>query len=222
MHVIRSTGLRVLLFAAILSFLIALPTFAGKSLGGIDNVTRDGCVVTVTATVFESGTYYVNFSINGQITVVPVVAVAEVPFHVQFTITGPANLPFPYLGIVLSNGSVSLDGFAYFFPDDVGNSCAPHAAGCSIPIPKDASVGSLPADTQAYWAPGKISPNVVVKAGTYWVVAEEHDDAGDYFYKIILACQYLYVPVDAMGPSYQSPWNGQPLPSSVAYAEHLM
>ncbi len=40
------------------------------------------------------------------------------------------------------------------------------------------------------------------------------DDSSQY-YKIMLSCQFLWVPIDTMQPSYQSPWSGQPLPTRV-------
>ena len=86
------------------------------------------------------------------------------------------------------------------------------AGGTCLIVPDGAVVGDMPNNTQAYWAPGKVSPDVTINAGTYWVVGE--DESGQY-YKIILACQYLWVPVDSMQPSYQAPWSGQPLPTRV-------
>lgn len=81
-----------------------------------------------------------------------------------------------------------------------------------LAIPDGSVVGALPSATQAYYAPGNIAPEVVLNPGTYWVLGE--DESGQY-YKIILACQYLWVPVDSMQPSYQAPWSGQPLPTTV-------
>ncbi len=80
-----------------------------------------------------------------------------------------------------------------------------------LQLTANAVVGQMASATQAYWAPGKISPDVVINAGTYWVLGT--DSSGQY-YKILLACQYLWVPVDSMQPSFQLPWNGQPLPTT--------
>ncbi len=84
------------------------------------------------------------------------------------------------------------------------------AASACLPLTADAVVGDMPFQTQAYWAPGKQSPGLMIDPGTYWVLGE--DSSGSY-YEILLACQYLWVPVDAMQPSFQPPWNGQPLPT---------
>ena len=81
--------------------------------------------------------------------------------------------------------------------------------GCVI-IPAGSVVGEMPNDTQAYYAPGEVAPGVILNAGTYWVLGT--DESGQY-YEILLACQYLWVPVNSMFPTGQSPWNGQPLPT---------
>ena len=79
-------------------------------------------------------------------------------------------------------------------------------------LPAGSVVGDAPFETQAYYAPGEVSPGVILNPGTYWVIGE--DESGAY-YKIMLSCQYLWVPVESMQPSFQSPWNGQPLPTRV-------
>jgi hypothetical protein len=79
-------------------------------------------------------------------------------------------------------------------------------------IPGGSVVGAMPAQTQAFYEPGNISPNIFINPGTYWVIGE--DDSGQY-YKIMLACQFLWVPIDSMQSSYQAPWSGQPLPTRV-------
>lgn len=85
-------------------------------------------------------------------------------------------------------------------------------ADACLPLPDGSVVGDMPTNTQAYYAPGQIAAGVVVNAGTYWVLGV--DESGS-FYKILLACDYLWVPVGSMQPSFQSPWSGQPLPTQV-------
>lgn len=85
-----------------------------------------------------------------------------------------------------------------------GDACAP--------LPDSSVMGDLPAGAQAYYAPGKVSPDVFINPGTYWVIGE---DASGQYDEIMLACQYLWVPVTSMQPSYQPPWSGQPLPTRV-------
>ena len=84
-------------------------------------------------------------------------------------------------------------------------------AGECLPLPVGSVVGDMPYGAQAFYEPDKAT-NITINPGTYWVLGE--DESGQY-YKILLACQYLWVPVDTMQPSYQSPWSGQPLPSRV-------
>ncbi|MFN8528452.1 MAG: hypothetical protein U0670_07565 [Anaerolineae bacterium] len=86
------------------------------------------------------------------------------------------------------------------------------SAGTCLNVPSGSVVGDMPNSTQAFYSPGNISPGLFINPGTYWVIGQ---DASGQFYKIILACQYLWVPVDSMQPSFQSPWTGQPLPTRV-------
>ncbi len=93
--------------------------------------------------------------------------------------------------------------------------CLIDPASCSIPIPDGSVVGELPLDQIAFYEPGKITaPNVIINAGTYWVTGIGTADDGSQFYRIVIGCQYLYVPIDTMQPSYQAPWNGEPLPTN--------
>ena len=214
MQHVQSRKLAVCVFAAILVFLLALPAFAAAVTGSV-SASLDNCVINITSTVSADGTYYANIWDDGKIVQsIPFSATAGVPVAVQFNITQAADSGAPgigiYMGTTPTNGGGSdtlsrIDPFFYKFP------CA---SVCNVVIPVGAVVGSLPYPTQAFWAPGKVSPDVVLNAGTYWVVGEAKDDAGKPFYKIVLACQYLYVPVDTMGPSYQSPWSGQLLPTN--------
>lgn len=94
--------------------------------------------------------------------------------------------------------------------------CEEEPATCGIPYSADAVVGSLPFETQAYWAAGKVANGVTVSAGTYWVNGVETAEDGSEYYEIIVSCQLLYVPVDTMQPSYEAPWNGEALPTADA------
>ena len=86
-------------------------------------------------------------------------------------------------------------------------------AGTCPALPVGSVVGALPNEQIAFYAPGKITvPNIVVNPGTYWVLGQ---DASGEYYEILIACQYLWVPVDSMQPSFQAPWSGQPLPTQV-------
>jgi hypothetical protein len=85
---------------------------------------------------------------------------------------------------------------------------------CGLDMPVGSVVGNLPFNTQADYAAGLVADGVIINAGTYWVtgIAKASDSAP--FYRIIVACQYLYVPVDSMQPSFEAPWNGEALPTN--------
>jgi hypothetical protein len=86
--------------------------------------------------------------------------------------------------------------------------------GCELPIPSTAVVGQFNDNTSTYWLPGHLtSPVVVIEVGnTAWVLGV---DASGAYYKIIWACQYLWVPVGNMGPNFDDVWQGTPLPTGV-------
>ena len=88
---------------------------------------------------------------------------------------------------------------------------APIPEVCGIAIPVGSVVGEAPSGAQIYYAPGKAT-NLTLNPGTYWVLGV--DETGE-FYKIVLACEYLWVRVETMRPSSQAPQNGAPLPTGV-------
>lgn len=92
----------------------------------------------------------------------------------------------------------------------------PWYAGCDVllPIPATAVGGSFVADAPVYWKPGELTnPLVTIKAGnTARVIGQ---DASGQYYKIIWACDFVWVPKATMGPNYDAVWNGAPLPTDV-------
>lgn len=115
----------------------------------------------------------------------------------------------------LASGEVSCIAENYYQPPSLPAGSPVHVcsfAGTCIPIPAGSVVGDLPFSTQAYYSPGNLAQGVVLNPGTYWVIGQ--DESAQY-YKIILSCQYLWVPVNTMQPSYQQPQNGAPLPTRV-------
>ncbi len=116
---------------------------------------------------------------------------------ITVVVTSLAGNDLPEVSTVIGTGSCA--GLPTY-----GNAC--------IALTPDAVVGDMPFSTQAYYAPGKAANGVVLNPGTYWVLGE--DESGEY-YKIVLSCQYLWVPVNSMQPSFQAPWSGQPLPMTV-------
>jgi len=97
-----------------------------------------------------------------------------------------------------------------------GVSTDPSVPGCdlSMQLTADAAVGSFVATIDALWGPNaSATTNITIPAGkTAWVLGM--DDTGAY-YKFIWVCTYLWAPVSALGPSYDAPWNGTPLPVGV-------
>lgn len=87
--------------------------------------------------------------------------------------------------------------------------------GCraNLSIPGHAVGGRFLADAQAYWAPDRAIPGVTIAAGKSARVLGM--DASGRYYQIIWGCQKLWVPVHAMGPNFDSVWNGAPLPTVV-------
>lgn len=222
MFVFRSRLSQVILFTVIVGLLVSLPALAAPG-ATINNASRVECIVTLNITVEDGGTYYLQVWDDGaMIDVQSFAATTGQTLDVNYTIKYPAGTGAPGIAFVIADGPTSGATFfdyvdPFIYPDEVANSCAEQFTSptCDVTIPDGSVVGDLPFATQAYWAPGKVSPDVVLNVGTYWVVGVEEDDAGNAYYKIVLACQYLYVPVEAMQPSFQGPWQGEVLPSNV-------
>ena len=175
-----------------------------------NGVVLDNDMIAYAPTGFDISGYSEtsDIGISNSITARPIhVVVYDTP---MFPILSDENAP-DAINWVLSNGAVvaasdEFDPGAFFSP------CAsvPLTAQCPA-IPAGSVVGDLPFATRAYYSPGNLS-SVTVNVGTYWVIGQ--DESGQY-YKIILACQYLWIPVGNMQPSYQAPQNGAPLPTRV-------
>lgn len=88
-------------------------------------------------------------------------------------------------------------------------------AGCQLNVPSGSVVGSIPFGATAFYSPNKETNNtdVFVNAGSYWVIGL---DSTETFYKIVLACQFLWVPREAVGPYYDGVnWFNNPLPTGI-------
>jgi hypothetical protein len=108
----------------------------------------------------------------------------------------------------------------YHWSNVVSVKAAPYGGepGCDIDIPAGSVVGQFVAATYLYWAP------LLDGASTYmveptedtpktaWVIGQ---DASGKFYKIIWACQYLWVPKETMAPNPDEIWQSLPLPTRV-------
>lgn len=89
-------------------------------------------------------------------------------------------------------------------------------AGCDLmmPVPPTAVGGTFVASAPVYWAPGKLTdPVLTIPVGSTARVIGV-DASGDY-YKIVWSCDFLWVPVETVGPNYDNVWNGKPLPTDV-------
>ncbi len=88
--------------------------------------------------------------------------------------------------------------------------------GCDVQISltSTAVVGAFVSNAPTGWAPGQLTaPLITLPAGkTAWVLGQ---DATHQYYKIVWVCTLLWVPVNTMGPNYDSVWNGAPLPTNV-------
>lgn len=84
--------------------------------------------------------------------------------------------------------------------------------GCdvTIAIPAGTVGATTVADAVLYWTPGQPT-GTVLPAGKN-VRAIGLDSTGAY-YKIIFVCDYLWVKAETLGPNFESPWNGAPLPT---------
>jgi hypothetical protein len=198
-------------------------TRANRAQGAtIIDVNREGCVVTVTFTVQDAATYGMQIFDDGNLEdfqLLPATAGQTiVAQHVidYFVLQGVAGI-----GIYIVNeaGTVLFDFVDPFnVPSDVQQSCAQGTlaggAPC-LPLTSNAVVGRIQFDTAIYWAPGKVSPGLTINAAntqTLWVLGV--DESGEY-YKVLLACQYLWLPVGSIGPNFDNVWQGRPLPTTV-------
>ena len=74
--------------------------------------------------------------------------------------------------------------------------------------------GLLVRTTPLYWAPRKdAASNIVLDVGkTFWVLGV---DSTRSFYKIIIACQTYWLPIDALVPNPDDVWRSAPLPTQI-------
>ncbi len=82
---------------------------------------------------------------------------------------------------------------------------------CNLAIPAGSVVGSAPLGAQVYYSPGN-STNITLNPGTYIVVGQ---DSTETYYKVVLACQFIWVLKTTMEPSFLPPQNGAPLPTTI-------
>ena len=90
--------------------------------------------------------------------------------------------------------------------------------GQSPMIPSQAVVGTFTQDSELYYEPGNLlEPFTVVEAGkSYWVAGQ--DESGMYR-KVLIACTWVWVRAETVGPNFDEVWNGTPLPTTVVEVE---
>jgi hypothetical protein len=144
---------------------------------------------------------------------VPITPALTNPAPAPFSPLDPDNMEqFFWVFGVDSSGAWTED---YFIGPGVCSGVS-SIAGCDqmVAIPSQAVGGSFNQNAAIYYAPGEmVSPAQVIEAGNTARVLGV--DATGQYYKIIWGCQYVWVPVETMGPNYDEVWNGQPLPTDV-------
>ena len=83
---------------------------------------------------------------------------------------------------------------------------------CGLAVPAGSVVGEAPLGAQAYWEPGEESPGIILNPGTYIVTGQDETET---YYRVVLACQFVWVRKDTMGPSWLPPQNGTALPTTI-------
>ncbi len=123
-------------------------------------------------------------------------------------------------GIIVYQSTVSVactaDGVFPVTPVNVNLTAEP-VPSCLTSPPADAVQGRLISTINALFEPDAASTtNVILPGGSAWWIMS----AKDGFYQLWIACQAapVWVPASAIGPNYDPPANGAPLPDSGAVA----
>ena len=90
---------------------------------------------------------------------------------------------------------------------------APPSASCDITLSEGAVQGRILLTMVAMYAPDpNTSTNVIIQAGTAWYIV----GAQNGYYELWISCNALtvWVPAAFVGPNYDAPWFGAPLPDS--------
>jgi len=198
----------------------------------IQSITVNGCFIDVVFTVQDAGNYFVNWWDDGHFRAGAGGAVpANGTMTVRYVIGDPILEGAAGIGIYVENGiglaaTVTYDSNGSFaVPASVGDPCAAAndttayvlgTPGCDqyMAITSTSVGGAFVADAPVYSTPGTlVSPAVTISAGnTAWVLGK---DASGQYYKIVWACDYLWVPVGTLGPNPDAVWNNAPLPTQV-------
>ncbi len=209
--------LRVFLIASLLAagfvFLPALPTASADCVNLSGNGDTDlwigpfsmpaGSSITVTMNTTDGDGTAILVFVDGTL------VLESVEFAAQQTVT----YDFPSQ---TDNIELLLD---WQFNGQPENSYRVTSTDCGVlpNIPEQAVSGTFVQDAELYWEPGMlIEPYTVVEAGKTYLVAGQ-DESGMYR-KVLIACTWVWVRAETIGPNYDEVWNGMPLPTTVVEA----
>jgi hypothetical protein len=198
----------IILVVVLLAAILPASAAPGATINGI-TVDATNCTITLTFTVQDAGTYYVNAWDDG-----------------TFKAGGGVNLPAGGIGVATINFGVVLQGAAglgLYVENGLGpaatttfaanGSFQPNAPGCagsyavlvnpSTSIctnsqPTDYVIRPVPNGAQAYFAPAADkATNFMLPAGTWYTSPEPVDG----FYQVWIACtgNPIYIPAEAVG-----------------------
>lgn len=197
----------VSLLAAGIAFLPGLPTASAECFGASGNgmagydpqvgpmSLQAGTVLTATATRPSSGDVFLEIFTTDYILLYSTFAPS--PHTATIEILEDAN-------IVVFFG-VYGDGNATFSvtTDNCGGAGA-------VYYPAGVVQGRFVKNALLYWKPGDLlMPEVTVPAGKTFYTGGL-DDTGMYR-QVLIVCNWVWVPVDAVGPNFDAPWFGTPL-----------
>jgi hypothetical protein len=83
-----------------------------------------------------------------------------------------------------------------------------------VAIPVGAVVGTFTTTTALYWSPdaADATSDVMLVGQSLWVYGLDSSGA---FYQVLLSGKTYWVPVGAVGPTFDAVWNGTPLPTTI-------
>jgi hypothetical protein len=201
---------------AVLAFGLAASTTDSLAAGSPTNpiITGGHCTVTIEFDAAALVPYQVVILDDNVVIFDETAQPAAVGETLIFVYTGTeVGTAAPGIGIyIYENGTSVFDVDPY---TGIDGNC--QQASCEASLPSGSVVVFFLSSTMSYWAPRLDATTGVILdltsgSKSYWVLGQDESHS---FYKIALACDYLWVPVEAMGPNYDAVWNGTPLPSRV-------
>ena len=225
----RRLSIAVLIAVIGVCLIMVVPVFAAQN-ATLLNIAFNAatCTLDVTFQVEDAGPYFVTIYDDGIL-----LAGAGGTFPagstqtVRFTIGGPDGSP----GVAVAVRDSLLSPAAYtfvnneFWTDPEGITCqglgytfggtvlTAAAETCLSSISSGAVQGRMLETVQAVYEPrSDATTNVTIPGGTSWWIA----GAANGYYKLFISCpgNFVWVPASTMGPNYDPPFNGAPLPDA--------